>query len=130
MKRREVRQQMTIIRQTAEEWDEAINEALSKMLDDTRKEPTIIRERMDAGRFCAVIEYWKSFEEPESIRDEFVLRGEVYRCDQCPHLRKSTDKRVKWLTCAKGMKGMTQGSEEVCDWYYEQLAKALGGQDD
>ena len=127
MKRREVRQQKTIIAMTPEEWDERVNDALSHMLDDTRNTPTIERTRTSDGGYMAVIEYWKEYQEPETLRDEFYLRGEVYRCADCPHLRKNPDKRVRWLECALGMKGVTQGCDEVCDWFYEQVHKGKKG---
>lgn len=126
MKRREVRQQKTIIAMTPEEWDEKVNAALATMLDDTRKEPTIERTRAEDGCLMAVIEYWKLCQEAESIRDDFYLHGIEFRCDDCPQLRHINDKRVKWLECAKGMKDYTRGESEACDWYYEQVWKARG----
>lgn len=126
MKRREVPQQKTIIAMTPEEWDERVNGALAKMLDDTRSKPEIIeRTKTSDGGYMAIIQYWKEYQEPECIRDEFHLKGVVYRCDDCPHLRRSTDKRIKWLECGKGMYETTKGSSEACDWFYEQVYKGM-----
>lgn len=121
MKRKEVRQQKTIIRLTPEDWDEAVNAFLATLTDDVRREPTITRERTTAGEFLATVEYFKLIQEPETIADEFYLRGEVHRCDDCPQLKRERDRRIRWLTCERGMRETTSGSSEACDWYYEQL---------
>jgi len=124
MKRKEVQQQKTIIAATPEEFDQQVNSFLATLLDDTRKHPALDRSRTPDGGFQAIIDYWREVQEAETIRDEFVLRGERYRCDDCPHLRREKDRRIKWLTCEKGMKSATQAGDEVCDWFYEQLQKA------
>lgn len=130
MKRKTVRQQKTIIALTPEEWDEKVNAALASMLDDSGHDPTIERTRTEDGGFQAVIEFWKEFSEPEDIRDEYNLRGEVYRCEDCPNLRRERDRRIRWLTCDKGMKETTKESAEACLWYYEQIDKARRGNND
>ncbi len=123
MKRKDVRQQKTIIAATPEEWDEKINAALASLPCDAA--PEIIRERKD-GEFMAVVEYTLTEYEPEDIMDEFDLKGVTYRCCDCPQLKKSPDKRVKWHDCMLGMKELTKESSIACEWYYEQIKKAGG----
>ena len=124
MRSREMMQQRTILASTAEEWDAKINEVLAS-LPEGKAEPHVIRERTEDG-FMAVVEYIVYVREPEDIYDEFALRGIHYHCEDCPHLSKSEDKRVKWHECDLGMKELTKESSMACEWYLEQIVKAGG----
>lgn len=125
MKKKEQKRQKTIIAMTPEKWDDKVNAALAD-LPECKGEATILRERTAEG-FMAVIEYTVTEYEPEDIMDEFDLRGITYRCCDCPQLKKSPDKRVKWHECMLGMKELTKESSMACEWYYEQIAKAEKG---
>lgn len=120
MKRQEVKQQRTVFSLTPEDWDMRVNRALFQLSQDTRKAPEVIREKTADG-YLAIIEYWEMKEEAETIRDEFILRGEYHRCDECPHIRRVEDRRIKHLECERGMKATTTCGDEACDWFYEQL---------
>lgn len=122
MKSKDIKQQKTILATTPEEWDARINAALAN-LPECKCEPNIVRERTADG-FMAVIEYYYTDRVPEDIIDEFALRGIHYYCEDCPHLRLASDKRVKWHDCDLGMKHLTQKSSIACEWYYEQIKKA------
>lgn len=123
MRSKKIKQQRTILALTPEEWDEKINAALMSLPCST--ETTIIRERKD-GEFMAVVEYTITEYEPEDIAEEFELRGTTFHCCDCPQLKKSPDKRVRWHECMLGMKELTKESSIACEWYYEQVKKAEG----
>lgn len=87
----------------------------------------IERSRTDDGGFQAIIDYWLTIMVPETVRDEYNLAGITYRCQDCPHLQKERNPRIRFLTCDLGMKETTKESAEACVWYYEQVSKAEGG---
>lgn len=124
MKRKEIRKQKTIISMTPEEWDTMVNEALESLPEVDGHPATIERTRTVDGGFQAVIDYVEVCMVPETIRDEYNLRGIRFRCEDCPHLQRERSPRFRWLTCELGMKDTTKESAEACGWYYEQVAKA------
>ena len=128
MKRKEQRHQKTIIAMTPDEWDAKVNAALEELPEGTEgHQTTIDRSRTEDGGFMAIIDYWQFTMEPETIRDEYHLAGIVYRCQDCPHLQRHRNPRIRWLECEQGMKSCTKETAEACEWYYEQIKKAEGG---
>lgn len=122
MIRKEIKQQRTVYALTPEEWDAKVNRALFEITEDTRKEPVVTREKTPDG-WLAIIEYYSLKTVAETIRDEYELRGERHTCDECPHLCKVNDRRVKHLDCDRGMRYSTLCSQEACEWFYEELHK-------
>ena len=123
MIRREVLQQRTVIAATAAEWDAKVNAALRELMADTKKAPTIERS-MEGGQHVAIIEYYVVVEKPENAADRAHLRGEYHTCDECPHLVKVDDKRVKNLMCDNGQRVIACKCDDACPWFYERLEGA------
>lgn len=71
---------------------------------------------------CAYIVYEQSVQVPETLADEYELRGEEYRCSECPLFKPSDDKRVKYTTCGHGVR-RCEANHYACEYFYEQLEK-------
>lgn len=85
--------------------------------------PNLISHRLtylnDSVMFAAV-EYSIETTVYENIKEEFEAKGEIYYCDDCPYLERSTDGRVKSLNCKCGK---TTISRRACLLFYQELAK-------
>lgn len=123
MKKELVRHQRTIIATTPEEWDAKINSAFIDIptpLGEEGPPPPEIARTIAQGQFTAVIDWWTYETISETVREEYVLRGECHRCGECVHLLKSKNPRVRYLECDKGMRDTTTYQRDACDYFYEQ----------
>ena len=122
MIRQEVPQQKTIIATSAEEWDDKVNAVLRELLEDTRKEPTVDRT-INGDRFEAVINYHIVVQKAEDAKDRALLNGVRHTCDECPFLARVEDRRIKHLTCDRGMRVATCRNDDACIWFYEEMER-------
>lgn len=103
----------------ATEFQEKMNLALAGL-----REPQITFPQLP---FTAYIVYEESWSEPESVREEYSLRGERYICVECPYFKKETDengredRRRKWHFC-RYFEKPTKASTPACESFYEKLA--------
>lgn len=112
---------ITIMEERPELFDERINEVLAL--------PNLTSHRLTylQGGLLAAIEYTTETTICENIKEEYELRGEVYYCDDCPHLQPITDRRHHYHECKCGT---TSPSRKACLLFYQELAKGeikLGG---
>lgn len=113
------KQTLIITGSTAGEFQTNLNNALDDLARKGKKHD--LQFNMAYG-LCAYIIYEERFEEAESLADEYELKGETYKCYECPFYRPSNDKRVKYTTCAHGERH-TYHSMDCCEWFYEELEK-------
>jgi len=76
------------------------------------------------GHFAHI--YWEEVRPvPEDIKDEYILRGERYRCENCPHYgANASDNPRHAFSCTRKVYSATRrGCEEACLYFYQQLAK-------
>ena len=88
------------------------------------KEPEI--HFFDAKGFCASIKYFISLTLPESLAEEYEMRGLGEVCDACPYFTPITDKRCKRTICKKTEKTTWTGAS-ACDIYYKEFREAKNG---
>lgn len=113
------KQSLIITGSTAGEFQEKLNTALADLAAKGYRHE--LQFNMSMG-LCAYILYEESMEIPESVADEYELKGETYRCYECPMFRPSDDRRVKYTTCGKGKRHISHCSP-CCDWFYEELER-------
>ena len=77
----------TIQAKTAEEFDRLFNEANDELKD--------VELRWDTAPMCVHLIYKEEILEPETLAEEFELRGEHYYCKDCPFFKRGKDKRCK-----------------------------------
>lgn len=104
---------------TADDFEMRLNEALEEVAKTSQNYELSFNTSMG---FCAYIVYDLRREYPETIADEYELKGIQYACSECPMFRPSGDKRIKYTTCAHGTPRCA-ANDYACDWFYEQLEK-------
>lgn len=77
---------------------------------------------IDGLGLCASIRYFVSEQIPESIRDEYELRGEKHYCCECPYFVLPEDRRIRRVLCER--KNRTDASSGACDIFYEEVLNA------
>lgn len=102
--------------QTAEAFQEAYNLAWEELAEHQPQEkwPTV------TTGFCVFLIYDETIKTPQTAKEIYESKGEVYHCHQCPYLGKQRDMRVKHVPCAAGS---TTARSACCDMFYNQLAK-------
>lgn len=113
--RKEIRNHHKTIRAFApEDFDRQIEEII--------QEPHLLSYRLTyrGDDFTACIEYQTEETIFENIRDEYIARGEIYYCEDCPFIDPVTDRRYHYRTCKCGT---TKSKGAACLYFYEQLAK-------
>ena len=103
----------TIKTETPEEFDRQLNEILS-----TEQEPEYtIHQTVPFLAYCTYVYYEY---EPESIQDEYELRGMKFTCDDCPYIDKTGALwNQKKFPCRK-LNRNTYVDSRACTWYYEE----------
>lgn len=104
---------------TAEDFQIKLNRALEEIAKTSSKYE--LQFNMQMG-FCAYIVYDVRREYPETIADEYELKGIKYSCSDCPMFRPSEDRRIKYTTCVHGTHRCA-ANDDACDWFYEELDK-------
>ena len=56
---------------------------------------------------------------PESVRDEFHLKGITHYCGECPYYHINDDRRMKYSYCEKGNKVWCE--REACEQRYIEI---------
>jgi hypothetical protein len=113
------KQTLIVTGNTAPEFQQNLNDALNDLARKGFKHE--LQFNMAYG-LCAYIIYEERFEEAETLADQYELKGETYKCYECPMYNPSTDRRVKYTTCKKGERHIYH-SCPACDWFYEELEK-------
>ena len=74
------------------------------------------------GHFAHI--YWEERKlVAEDIRDEFILRDEKYRCENCPHYGGNSDNPRHAFSCLRKVFHRRRGCDEACLFFYQELAK-------
>lgn len=75
------------------------------------------------GKYSAVLVYTEHIVEPETLAEEYEMRGEGYTCEACPHRVPITDGRSRhnWR-CERRKKG-TDIDFPACVTFYEELER-------
>ena len=113
------KQSLIITGNTALDFQDKLNKALDDLAEKGYKHE--LQFNMAFG-LCAYIIYDEFYEKAESIADEYELKGETYKCYECPMYKSSEDRRVKYTTCKRGIRH-TYHEKSCCDWFYEELER-------
>ena len=114
MKQNLITQTVIIHEETASLFETKMNEALAKMSNPQIK-------FQDSVPFCAYITYQIEQKISETAEDEYVEKtGEHACCGDCPYIKLSEDKRVKFHTC-KYNEYAIKVTTPACELYYQRL---------
>ena len=107
--------QQTIVADSAREYDRQMNDVLNNAPGAT------IIDRMEDGRYCSIIRYTKHVQIPETIEEEYYLKGYQFSCKECKHFQMPEDKRRCEGTCACGTNVRIDAM--ACEYFYDRLAR-------
>lgn len=117
MKRTRVQRYIGVDAMSAEELAELLTEKCEELRGNS---PEI---KWFGERFSAVLFYTEHIEEPENVRDEYILKGDTYTCGDCPFKYPMTDGRCHHRWACDRAKGGTDEDVPACVWFYEKLSK-------
>lgn len=72
--------------------------------------------------FLAYVDWTEDVNVPETLADEFVLKGVKLFCCDCPHLEMKNDMRVRYHRC-KYSTGPVRFDQPACDILYREEVK-------
>ena len=107
--------QQTIVSDDAHEYDRQMNDVLNNAPGAT------IIDRMDDGRYCSIVRYTKYVHVPETVEEEYYLKGYKFSCKECKHFHMPEDKRRCEGTCEDGR--AVRIDAFACEFFYERLAR-------
>jgi len=96
-----------------------LGEMLTEMCEELKEwQPQV---EVDLSQYSALLFYEERVEEPEDIRDEYELRGEIYTCGECPFKVPVTDGRCHHRWKCRRMPRGTDDEQRACLWFYQEL---------
>lgn len=109
--------QQTVRTNDPREFDALVNEIFIQAAQGG-KEPEV--HFYDSQGFCATIRYFVNLQIPETISEEFELRGEKHYCAECQYFSISSDRRYKYGHCSLYDKRRC-GDTPACDALYSMI---------
>ena len=104
---------------SAEEFEESLNRYLSQLAEAKVKYNLSFNNSLG---FCAYLIYTEVVDIPESISEEYELRGERRYCTECICCRIPDDRRIKNYQCSHTHSRVSKYSP-CCDYFYEMLER-------
>lgn len=118
------KQQTKIIHSnTAEEFEERLNKYLGELADAKVKYELTFNNSLG---FCAYLLYTETIKVPESLAEEYEMRGEGCYCTECKYCEIPKDKRVKHYWCGLQERKVCSRSW-CCDDFYENMEEFRKG---
>ena len=100
-----------------------LGELLTQKCEELKEfNPTVVKWAFELG-YSALLCYEEHIEIPETLRDEYELRGEGYTCGDCPFKVPVTDGRARHRWTCKRMPQGTDVDIRACNWFYTMLEK-------
>ena len=106
----------TVTATNAEDFDKKFNDASLSIGTD-------VELRWDTAPMTVHFIYKETEHIPETIAEEFELRGEKYYCKNCPYFDRSADGRRKSGGCKYAEPGSVVDYTPACEVFYRRLAK-------
>lgn len=116
-------EQKTIKANDPEEFDILMN-MVYREAAKSGKEPEI--HFFDSMGFCASVKYYISVNLPETIAEEYELKGLGEKCCACPYFSKLQDKRFKSSLCTC-LNRRVYIDSPACDIFYKEFREADNG---
>ena len=99
---------------SCEEFDRKFNEASDELSED-------VELVWDASPMCVHFVYKQKELIPETIADEFELKGIRYYCKDCPNMLRGKNKREKSHGCKYAEFGTVTDFTPACDYFLREL---------
>ena len=69
---------------------------------------------------CCYLLITETVYEPQDLKDEYELRGDLHYCSECPYLDPMKDMRQKYTSC---LCGRTTPASAACLRFYQELER-------
>ena len=115
-------QQVTILEDSAQVFDQRLNEEIYKL---RHHHPKVVRS--ENNPLYAYIKYSISEAVPETLSEAYEVNGIKFKCEQCPYFKpilkedETIDKRCKYGDCEHAPMGRTAKESPACDLLYELI---------
>ena len=109
--------QETVKEENVKEFDMAMN-AIYERAALGGKPPEV--HYFDGPFMCATVRYFLEATIPETLADEYELRGERHRCMECPFFSLPKDRRIKLVKCQRTGR-LVEAPTSACELYYNML---------
>lgn len=114
MKKVPTRKVKTIQASTASEFDAEFNDFCENVTSD-------VELQWDPAPMCVHLVYTEEKMVPETLEEEFELRGEKYYCKDCPFFERGKNKRCKSVGCKYSPYGTAAEFNRACEYFFKQL---------
>lgn len=108
--------QQTIKTSDPREFDDFMNEIFMRAAQSGKEPEVHFFENQD---FCATVRYFVNLNIPETISEQYEVRGETHQCQECPKYVPITDRRRTTSLCECGKKRCPDS--KACDMFYHML---------
>lgn len=108
----------TVRADNAEEFDRLFNKASAEL-------PSSAELVWDPSPMCVHFIYTDTEKIPETVKDEYELKGITYCCRNCPYLEKDEDRRKRRHACKYAVYGEVFEDEPACERFYRELNAGL-----
>ena len=119
MRQKTVYTQRTIRATSPQEYDRLMNELLEQASDVT------IIDRLNDREFCSIVRYKETVDVPETIAEEFHIKGYRDTCSGCKEFIPSTDGRTKYVKCLHDQECRAWPERGCCEYYYAMLKNGI-----
>ena len=114
MKTETKRMVAVIDERTAADFEQAFNAKMEELTEfDVEFRYGITKD------FLCYIYYSYEVKTPESAKEEFIMNGDVYHCEDCPMIQWNPDKRSNRHSCPRSK--MVHDNTPACTYFYEAL---------
>lgn len=83
--------------------------------------------KWDPSPMCVHLLYTEEKLVPETLAEEFELRGEKYYCKDCPFFKRGKNKRCKSIGCKYSPYGTAAEFNPACEYFFKQLVNGKIG---
>lgn len=108
---------------TPEEFDTNFNQIIEDLTEQGFDYK--VEMNMNAGLVAHIFYQFHEVKQiPETVKDEFVLRGEVYVCGQCPYYMPIKDRRRGGAPCMYSEFNV-QPNSGACEVFYKRFVQGI-----
>lgn len=119
MKAQSIQQFAIVQSDSAPAFEEELN---ARLMGLSTKNP-----KVSFAGLTAYISYFETVEIPESVADEYVLKGSCFHCEDCPEFQTmlkadgTEDTRLKYGECQYAEMRRTRRDAPACDMLYKLI---------
>jgi len=119
MRYKTVYTQKTIRATSPQEYDRLMNELLEQALEAQ------IVDRLSDKEFCSIVRFRETVDIPETLEEEYRLKGYRDTCSMCREFMPSTDGRTKYVHCPHDQECRAWPDRGCCEYYWAMMKNGV-----